>query len=405
MSIIGNARSELPPLSPQRDGLGLLLETALDAVVVMTPDGVVADWNDRAAAAFGWSRDEAVGRTMADLVIPERYREAHMKGLRRYLESGKGEVIGRRIEVSGLRKNGEEFPVELSISPVQDGDSILFVGCLRDISERNALRLARAELARISQRMTIDEMTASIAHELNQPLAAIVANGNASLHWLAGEIPNFDEARAALKRIVNEGKRAGEVIRGIRSMYKRDGQERAPQDINRLIREVLALVRREAENQRVSVHTELFDDLPQVPASPVQLQQLIVNLIMNAVDAMSAVTNRPRILRLKTEVHESKYLLITIEDSGTGIDPKNIDRIFKPFFTTKSQGLGMGLSICRAIVEDHGGRIAVSQGQPHGSIFNVFLPTESIGAKDEISELKDASAEIGFRRQFSGQRS
>ena len=130
-----NAGKDLSHQTQQRDGLRLILETALDAAVIMKTDGIVADWNDRAVNVFGWSRDEAVGRIMADLIIPERYREAHKKGLRRYLESGKGEVIGRRIEVSGLRKNGEEFPVELSISPIQDRENILFVGFVRDITE------------------------------------------------------------------------------------------------------------------------------------------------------------------------------------------------------------------------------------------------------------------------------
>src|SRR5215471_3895140 len=147
---------------PRRDELRPTLDTALDAVVVMKSDGVVADWNDRSVGVFGWSRDEAVGRVMADLIIPERYREAHRKGLRRYLESGKGEVVGRRIEVSGLRKNGEEFPVELSISPIQDRDENLFIGFLRDITESHALRLARAELGRATRRMAMGEMAASI---------------------------------------------------------------------------------------------------------------------------------------------------------------------------------------------------------------------------------------------------
>jgi PAS domain S-box-containing protein len=240
-----NAGKNLFQLSPQRDGVRLILETALDAVVIMKSDGIVADWNDRAMGVFGWSRDEAVGRIMADLVIPERYREAHRKGLRRYLESGKGEVIGRRIEVSGLRKNGEEFPVELSISPIQDGESILFIGCLRDIAERNALRLARLELARVMGRMAMSETAASIAHEITQPLAAITANGNAALRWLERTTPNLDEARAALKGIVADTHRTSEVINSIRSLFKMDVQAKAPQDVNELIREVLALVRSE----------------------------------------------------------------------------------------------------------------------------------------------------------------
>src|SRR5215475_343920 len=157
-----NAGKDLFHLSRQRDGLRMILETALDEVIIMKSDGIVADWNDRAMSVFGWSSDEAVGRIMADLIIPERYREAHRKGLRRYLESGKGEVVGRRIEVSGLRKNGEEFPVELSISPIQDRDNILFIGFLRDITESHALRLARAELGRVTRQMAMSEMVASI---------------------------------------------------------------------------------------------------------------------------------------------------------------------------------------------------------------------------------------------------
>jgi C4-dicarboxylate-specific signal transduction histidine kinase len=249
------------------------------------------------------------------------------------------------------------------------------------MSERYALRLARVELARVTQMMAMDEMAASVAHEISQPLAAIVANANACLRWLARTTPDLDEARAALKRVVSEGVRASEVIGAIRLIFKREDKVFAPQDVNELVREVLTLIRVEVANQRVSVSTELFDELPQIPVNRVQLQQVIVNLIRNAVDAMSTVVNRPRILRIKTEIHEFNYLLITVEDSGMGIDLKNIDRIFDAFFTTKSHGMGVGLSICRSIIENHGGRLSVSLGQPHGSIFHVLLPTGNIGAK------------------------
>jgi PAS domain S-box-containing protein len=363
---------------PRRDELRPTLDTALDAAVVMKSDGVVADWNDRAVGVFGWSRDEAVGRIMADLIIPERYREAHRKGLRRYLESGKGEVVGRRIEVSGLRKNGEEFPVELSISPMQDRENILFVGFLRDITESHALRLARAELGRVTRRMAMGEMAASIAHEIKQPLAAISANGNAGLRWLTGAKPDIERARDVLKRIVSDTQHASEVIDSIRSTFKNEGQAKTMQDVNELIREALTLVRTEVENQRVSIFAELSTELPQVPANQVQLRQVMVNLIMNAVDAMSAVTNRARVLRIRTEGHNLDGVLITVEDSGIGIDPQNLDRIFDAFFTTKSQGMGMGLSICRSIVESHDGHLSVAAAQPHGSIFHISLPTGTI---------------------------
>jgi PAS domain S-box-containing protein len=374
-SRVGSASVKPRGRKPTTQALRPMLETALDAVVVMKSDGVVADWNDRAVGVFGWSRDEAVGRIMADLIIPERYREAHKKGLRRYLESGKGEVVGRRIEVSGLRKNDEEFPVELSISPIQDREEILFIGFLRDITESHALRLARAELGRATRRMAMGEMAASIAHEIKQPLAAIAANGNAGLRWLTSATPDIESARSVLKRIVRDTQHASEIIDSIRSMFKNEGQAKTVQDVNELIREALTLVRAEVENQRVSIYTELSAELPQVPANQVQLRQVMVNLIMNAIDAMSAVTNRARVLRIKTEEHKLDGVLITVEDSGVGIDPQNLDRIFDTFFTTKSQGMGMGLSICRSIVESHDGHLSVAPAQPHGSIFHVSLPT------------------------------
>lgn len=359
--------------------LRLILETALDAVVVMTSDGIVADWNDRAVSIFGWLRDEAVGRTMADLIIPERYREAHKNGLQRYLRTRQGDALGRRIELSGIKKNGEEFPVELSISAIQDGERILFVGCLRDMTEHHALRLARTEVARVTQRMAMDEMTASIVHEIKQPLAAIALNANAGLRWLTRTAPNLDEVRDVLNRLVTDTNRANEVIDGIRSVFKKENQTKARQDVNKLIREVLTLVGSDTEAQHIAVRTQLSDGLREVPANLVQLRQVIVNLITNAIDAMSTVVDRPRVLRLKTEAHEPSYLLITVEDSGIGIDPESMNRIFDPFFTTKSHGMGMGLSICRSIVESHGGRLSVSLGPSHGSIFHVFLPTDLPG--------------------------
>lgn len=359
--------------------LRLILETALDAVVVMTSDGIVADWNDRAVSIFGWLRDEAVGRTMADLIIPERYREAHKNGLQRYLRTRQGDALGRRIELSGIKKNGEEFPVELSISAIQDGERILFVGCLRDMTEHHALRLARTEVARVTQRMAMDEMTASIVHEIKQPLGAVALNANAGLRWLTRTAPNLDEARDALNRVVTDTNRANEVIDGIRSVFKKENQTKARQDVNKLIREVLTLVGSDTEAQHIAVRTQLSDGLREVPANLVQLRQVMVNLITNAIDAMSTVVDRPRVLRLKTEAHEPSYLLITVEDSGIGIDPESMNRIFDPFFTTKSHGMGMGLSICRSIVENHGGRLSVSLGPSHGSIFHVFLPTDLPG--------------------------
>ena len=278
--------------------------------------------------------------------------------------------------MTGYRKR-PRHPAQLTklMIDIGSGNAREDVQPKRDFTERNALRFARVELARVMQMMALGEMAASIAHEINQPLAAIAANGNAGLRWLTRRTPDVAEARAAFQHIVDDSRRASEVISGIRSIFKKDGQGKAPHDINELIREVLALVRGEVENHRVSVQMELCEELPRVATNQVQLRQVFLNLIMNAVDAMSNVVNRQRILRLRSEIHDLNCLLITVEDSGIGIDPKIIDQIFNPFFTTKTDGMGMGLSICRTIAEGHGGRLTVSRRQPYGSIFHLLLPT------------------------------
>jgi len=361
--------------SPPADALRLVLETALDAVVLMREDGVVAGWNDHAVTLFGWARAEAVGRTMADLIIPERYRAAHKNGLQRYLASGRATVLGQRAEVSGIRKNGEEFPLELSIAAVP-GERPLFVGFLRDLTERNTLRQTRAEVARMSQQMAMGQMAASIVHEIKQPLAAIAANAGAGERWLARERPDIEEARAAFKRVAGDSRRANAIIEEIRLMFRHDGMTLAALDVNGLIREVLSLMRADLDSHRITIDTALSDGLAPVHGNAVQLRQVMVNLIANAADAMSAVASRPRLLRLGTQASAPDGLLITVEDSGSGIDPSQAERIFEPFFTTKSHGMGMGLSICRSIVEHHGGQLSVAPGRIHGSIFQVSLPTD-----------------------------
>ena len=235
-----------------------------------------------------------------------------------------------------------------------------------------------ADQARSAQQTlltTMGQMAASIAHELNQPLAAIVTNGNAGLRWLANATPDFDEVRAALQRVVSDGHRASQLIGTIRSMFKKDGQKKAPVDVNQLIQEVLGLMQGELQNQQVSLQTELEVQPIQVLGDRVQLQQVILNLITNAIDAMGSVTDRPRLLRVRSETNESDAVVVTVENSGAGIDPKSTDRIFDTFYTTKSHGMGIGLAICRSIIEAHGGGIRASPGNPHGTVFQVILPT------------------------------
>ena len=275
----------------------------------------------------------------------------------------------------------------------------MFLATTMDISERkraeDALHATQSELARVTRLTTMGEMTASIAHEVNQPLAAIVANGNAGLRWLANKTPELNEVRATLKRIVADGHRASEVIAGIRAMFKQDSQDKARLDANELVREILALVQGDLQTRGVSAGIRLTSDPLQVSGNRVQLQQVILNLVMNAVEAMDSVTDRARVLGISSERHAPDGVLISVEDCGTGIDPKNIDRIFEPFFTTKSHGMGMGLSICRSIIHAHGGRLSASPAHPHGSIFQVFLPAAEpvkLGSEFDLVQM------IPFRR-------
>ena len=267
----------------------------------------------------------------------------------------------------------------------EKGKLIRASGVFADITARkraeDEVRATQSELARVARLTTMGQMAASIAHEINQPLAAIATNGSAGLRWLANATPNVDEARAALTRIVNDSHRAGQVIGSIRAMSEKGSQQKAWLDINEVISEVLALVDGELKSKRVSVCTELFDGLPQVFAERILLQQVILNLIINASDAMTSISDRPRVLQVRAKTYEPAGVLIIVEDSGTGIDPKDIDRIFEPFFTTKSHGLGIGLSICRSIIEAHGGRLSASSAHPHGTVFQVVLPTGGPGGE------------------------
>ena len=236
------------------------------------------------------------------------------------------------------------------------------------------LHALRAELAGVARLTAMGELAASIAHEIRQPLAAVVNNANAGLNWLNNQPPNLKQVRAALKRIVRNLERGSDVIGSIQGMLKKGEQERARLEINDLIREVMTLVQGDLKDRGVSSRVELADDLPRVLADRIQLRQVILNLIMNAIEAMVSVSGRARVLRVRSENHGDNGVRVAVEDSGSGIPQEDMDRIFETFFTTKSEGMGMGLSICRSIVASHGGRITVAKGVPHGSVFQLILP-------------------------------
>jgi PAS domain S-box-containing protein len=238
----------------------------------------------------------------------------------------------------------------------------------------DALRNAEANLARIARMTAMGELVASIGHEVNQPLMAIVTNADACLSWLASDKPQLDQARQAAERIVRDGHRAGDIIKSIRALAKKTTSEMTQLDINGVIEEVLVLMGGELRRHDIMLETELTTGLAPVVADRIQIQQVILNLVTNAIEAMSMITGRSRVLRLSTRPEGTGAVLMAVADMGTGLDQAAKDRIFEPFFTTKPDGMGMGLSICGSIVEAHGGRLWASPNLPYGSIFQFSLP-------------------------------
>jgi len=242
-----------------------------------------------------------------------------------------------------------------------------------------ALRQARADLARVNRVTTVAELTASLAHEVSQPVSAAVINGHACLRWLGGDTPNLEEARAAATRMVNDGTRAAEIISRIRLLFSKGAPQRELLDVNQVIREIIVLLRGELERHSISVRPDLAAGLPQVMADRVQLQQVMMNLISNSIDAMKDLDGeRARELAIKSQRAENEQLMVTVTDTGVGLPPGHADQIFDAFFTTKQHGTGMGLSISRSIVESHNGRLWAADNSPRGASLHLTLPTRVV---------------------------
>jgi PAS domain S-box-containing protein len=357
----------------------VMVETASDAVVCMDENGAILLANPATARVFGYEPAELIGKPLT-VLMPEFLRKMHEDGLRRYLATGRRHINWQGTELTGLRKNGQAFPVEISFGEVTADGHRIFTGFVRDISERKqaeelraSLEATQVELARVSRLTTMGELAASIAHEVNQPLTAVTNNANACLRLLARRNLDPEDLRRALEEIVADGTRASAVIGRIRASIKKTPAERKELDINDVIQEVLALARRELSENRVLLELQLTKALPLVLADRVQLQQVLLNLIMNAIEAMTAVTDRRRMLCVQSQVDESGDVMVMVRDSGTGLGSEG-GRVFSPFFTTKANGMGMGLPISRSLVESHGGRLWATPNSPHGAIFSLTLP-------------------------------
>jgi C4-dicarboxylate-specific signal transduction histidine kinase len=284
-----------------------------------------------------------------------------------------------------IHPNGEIRDIHAIGHPIlgPSGDLVEFVGTGIDVTERKRaeeererLRQAQADLAHANRVTTMGELTASVAHEVSQPIAASLTNARTCLRWLAGDTPNLEEARGAAMRIVQDQTRAGEIIDRIRLLFKKTTPQRELVDINEVIRDMILLLRGEVSRYLISLRTELAADLPQVMGDRVQLQQVMMNLTINSIDAMRNVDGA-RDLAIKSQRTEDEQLLVSVSDTGAGLPPQQAAQIFNAFFTTKSHGTGMGLRISLSIVESHGGRLWADDNSPRGASFYLTLPIRS----------------------------
>ncbi|MGC2170443.1 MAG: PAS domain S-box protein [Candidatus Sulfotelmatobacter sp.] len=480
-----------------------IVDAALDCIVTIDHEGCITEFNPAAEHTFGYRRDEVLGRHLADVIIPPSLREKHRQGFACYLATGEARVLGKRMEMTAVRADGSEFPVELAITRIPLEGPPSFTGYLRDITERKraeqelrrseaflaeaqhlsrigsfswrpatdeitwseqlyrifqidwdarvtfeligarihpedlsvfqehiersrrdrsnvqlefrlqmpdgevkyvhvaahirgdqgqleyigavqdvterrsseeALSKARSELSHVARVTSLGVLTASIAHEVNQPLSGIVTNASTCLRMLAADPPNVDGARETARRTIRDGNRASEVITRLRALYGKKEPTIESVDLNEATREVLAVSLSELQRNRIIVQHELADDLPPVTGDRVQLQQVILNLIRNGSDAMSSVDDRPRQLLIRTKRDEDDRVSLTVQDAGTGFDPLAMDRLFEGFYTTKNDGMGIGLSVSRSIIESHHGRLWATLNNGPGAAFSFSIP-------------------------------
>lgn len=355
--------------------LRLLTEVIPQQIWCGTPDGSVDYCNQRLLEYVGRAMEEMRGNRLMEAIHPED-RLGFSESWRCALSTGNPCEGEWRVRGAG----GHYRWFFIRAVPLRDatGKTLRWYGTNTDIEEhknaQQALTQTQAELAHLARVLTMGELAASIAHEINQPLTAVVTYADACMEWLSADPPNLEEARSTVERIIQDGTRAGTVLGRIRALFKKETPAKDWLDMNEVIQELTAFLRDELLRHRISIRTDLSPDLPRVKGDRVQLQQVVLNLIMNGIDALRATTRSPRELVVSTQKQTPEEILVRIEDSGIGLSAETAERIFNPFFTTKPQGIGMGLSISRSIVESHQGRLWAAPRPAGGAIFQFTVP-------------------------------
>jgi PAS domain S-box-containing protein len=358
-----------------------LVEANIIGIFIFDLEDRIIEANDAFLKLVGYDREDLfAGRVRWTDLTPPEWRDRYARAAVELKMTGAVQPYEREC----FRKDGSRVPALIG-SATFDQQRDQGVAFVLDLTERKSAeaeardserryRAIEMELAHANRLATMGQLTASIAHEVNQPIAATVTNAQAGLHWLSCPSPDLEEARQAFARIVKDGNRAGDVITRIRALIKKAPRRKDRLDMNEAIREVIALTRGEAVKTGVSMHADLPEGVPLIHGDRVQLQQVVLNLIINAVEAMSGVREGERQLWISTGRDASRGVLVAVRDSGPGLDPTSVDRLFEAFYTTKPDGMGMGLAICRSIVEAHGGRLWASTNTPRGAVFQFTLP-------------------------------
>ena len=354
-----------------------VFEAAPNAMIMVDENGKIVLVNGRAKAVFGYQRGEMIGLPIETL-IPERFRREHSSHRSYFASQPQTRAMGGGRDISGRRQDGSEFPVEISLNPIPTVEGRFVVASVIDISERRKAEAEthglRQELTHISRVATMGEVAAAIIHELGQPLSAILANARAGLRFIASG-QDAKEVRDILEDIAADDQRADQVIQHLRALFRKGAAERQPLLLNDVVNDAVSVALGDARRKGVSIVLDLATPSPWVSGDRVQLQQVILNLIVNAFDAMATVTDRPREVTVRTRPLGTERVQVDVADTGSGIAAENLESIFKPFVTTKVGGMGMGLSVSHSIVSAHGGRLWAENAPQGGAIFHVILPS------------------------------
>ncbi len=376
---VGDALAEQPEqvtLLEHEAQLRSILETVPDGMIVIDEHGIIQSFSAAAERMFGFTADEVCGRNVS-LLMPSPHREHHDEYLRRYLTTGVRRIVGIGRVVAGQRKDGTTFPIELAVGEVSVAGRRLFTGFIRDITERQVTRQRlqelQSELSHVSRVSEMGQMASALAHEINQPLTA-ASNYLQAARRLHAKQQEAGGARLeeALQKATFQIERASEILRRLRSFIKKGEPEQQSEDIAKLIEEASAIALVGARERGVMVHFRTASEPSSVFVDRIQIQQVIVNLMRNAVEAMEGSLRRE--LTVETEMVPNGMLAVHVTDTGPGIAPEVAERLFQPFVTTKSAGMGVGLSICRSIIEGHGGQLTVSPNPGGGTIFSFTIP-------------------------------